>query len=204
TWLHAYAQDDWKIARNLSLNAGLRYEINSQMRDVDNRLSAIDLTVPGGRFVIASDDQGNLSPSAQPLLGEIPIAYGSSKDADWTPGLLRPSYLRFAPRAGMTWALGERAETVLNAGFGVFLNQWAYSVQQALAQTLPFFFAKTVNAAADALQPAAVTRTMLLAPANGSVGGNTMNHDYRTEYAKNVSVAVQRQLTPTSAIEIGY
>ena len=35
------------------------------------------------------------------------------------------------------------------AGAGVFLNQWAYSVQQAFAQALPFFFAKSVNAAAD-------------------------------------------------------
>ena len=39
----------------------------------------------------------------------------------------------------------------------MFLNQWAYSVQQALAQTLPFFFAKTVNAAADAVQPTFTT-----------------------------------------------
>jgi hypothetical protein len=86
----------------------------------------------------------------------------------------------------------------------VFLNQWAYSVQQALAQTLPFFFAKTINAPADALQPTATTETMLLAPANGSVGGSTMNHDFQTEYAKNVTVAIQRQLTATSAVDVSY
>ena len=44
TWLHVYGQDDWKIRSNLTLNYGLRYEINSQMTDVDNRLSAIDLS----------------------------------------------------------------------------------------------------------------------------------------------------------------
>ena len=49
------------------------------MNDVDNRLSAIDLTVPGGRFVIASDKDGNISPTAQPLLSQIPIPYATSQ-----------------------------------------------------------------------------------------------------------------------------
>jgi len=30
------------------------------MTDLDNRLSAIDLTAPGGRFVIASDEDGQI------------------------------------------------------------------------------------------------------------------------------------------------
>jgi hypothetical protein len=196
-----YAQDDWKARSNLTLNYGLRYEINGQMQDVDNRLSAIDLTVPGGRFVIASDDGGRMSPSATPFLSQIPIPYVTSRDAGWTGGLLRPSYRRFAPRLGLVWSAGGDGKTVVSAGFGVFLNQWAYSVQQALASTLPFFFPKTVNAAADAIQPAFTTENVLLANANGTIGGSTMNHDFRTEYAKNWSLAVQRQLTPTMMVE---
>ena len=38
------------------------------MYDVDNRLSSIDLAVPGGRFVIASDENGAIDPSAGALL----------------------------------------------------------------------------------------------------------------------------------------
>ena len=171
------------------MNYGLRYEVNSQMTDMDNRLSAIDLTVPGGRFVIASDDQGQHLANGTAAAGRRFRSRPSRRRTPAGPmALLRPSYRRFAPRIGLAWSLGERGDTVVNAGAGVFLNQWAYSVQQALAQTLPFFFAKTINAPADALQPAATTETMLLAPANGSVGGSTMNHDYRTEYAKNVTV----------------
>ena len=202
TWLHAYGQDDWKVTNSLTLNYGLRYEINGQMNDVDRRLSAIDLTVPGGRFVIASDDEGRLSPSADALLPQIPIPYVSSRDAGWTDGLLRPSYKRFAPRVGIAWS--ANVDTVVTAGFGVFLNQWAYSVQQALAQTLPFFFNKTVNAASDAVRPTFDTETMLLAGANGTVGGNTMNHDYQTEYARNWTVSLQRQLGPATMVEASY
>ena len=204
TWLHVYAQDDWKVRSNLTLNYGLRYEINGQMNDADNRLSAIDLTVPGGRFVVASDDNGRIAPSAQSLLGQIPIPYVTSTDAGWTSALLRPSYRRFAPRVGMAWVIPGRADTVVTAGVGVFLNQWAYSVQQALAQTLPFFFSKTVNAASDAVQPVYQTSTMLLENANGTIGGNTMDHDYQTEYAKNWNVGLQRQLSSQMMIEMSY
>jgi hypothetical protein len=202
TWFHVYGQDDWRVNSQLTLNYGLRYEINSQMADVDNRLSAID--IPNTRFVIASDDNGNFSPDAATLLPQIPIPYVSSQQAGWTQGLLRPSYLRFAPRIGLSWALDDDQKTIVNAGFGIFLNQWAYSVQQALASTLPFFFAKTVTAAADALQPTQTTGTVLLASANGTVGGNTMNWDFRTEYAKNYSITVQRQLARNTAVDVGF
>ena len=58
---------------NLTLNVGLRYEFNQHMYDVSNRLSSIDLSTPGGRFVIASDENGTIDPSAQALLPLIPI-----------------------------------------------------------------------------------------------------------------------------------
>ena len=203
-WWHFYAQDDWRARSNVTVNYGLRYEVNGQMNDVDNRLSAIDVTVPGGRFVIASDDRGQISAAAQPLLAEIPTAYVTSKDAGWTSALLEPGYRRIAPRIGMAWSIPGRRDTVVTAGFGVFLNQWAYSVQQSLAQTLPFFFAKSINAAADATTPPFRTDTVLLAGANGSVGGSTMNHDYRTEYARNWTASVQRQLASNTTLEVAY
>jgi Carboxypeptidase regulatory-like domain len=203
-WWHFYGQDDWRVRSNVTVNYGVRYEINGQMNDLDHRLSAIDVTVPGGRFVIASDDRGQISSAAQPLLAEIPTAYVTSKDAGWTPALLEPSYRRIAPRVGLAWSIPGRRDTVVTAGVGVFLNQWAYSVQQALAQTLPFFFAKSISAAADATTPPFRTETVLLAGANGSVGGSTMNHDYRTEYARNWTASVQRQLAANTTIEVAY
>ena len=110
TWLHVYGQDDWKVSSNLTLNYGLRYEINSQMTDVDNRLSAIDL--PGQRASSSpATSSGNISPdAARRCCRRFRFRYVTSQDAGWTQGLLRPSYLRFAPRLGVVWALGDDPE----------------------------------------------------------------------------------------------
>jgi Carboxypeptidase regulatory-like domain len=203
-WLHVYGQDDWEVTPRLTVNVGLRYEINQHMRAVDNRLSAIDLTVPGGRFVIASDSAGRINPAANALLPLIPIPHVTSAAAGWERGLLQPDYNRIAPRLGVAWKAPGKHDTVVRAGFGIYLNQWAYSVQQALARNLPFFLVKNVNIAADALRPTATTANILTTNASGSIGGNNMDHDYRIEYNEAWSLSVQHLLTPATMIEAAF
>src|SRR4029078_1282768 len=101
----------------------------------------------------------------------------------------------YAPRFGLAWVVPGQKETVVRAAYGIFLNQWAYSVQQAFARNLPFFLVKNINTAADALVPSERTRTILASNALGSVGGNTMDYDYRTEYTGTWTLSVQKTLT---------
>lgn len=203
-WFHSYIQDDWNPTHSLTINIGVRNEINQHMRDRDNRLSAIDLSVPGGRFVIASDDNGNIAPTAAPLLPLIPIPYVTSAAAGWDRSLLQPSNLRFAPRFGFSWRLPKTSGTVIRGGYGIFLNQWSYSVQQALARNLPFFLLKNISVASDAAVPIFDTQTMLTSNAIGSIGGNNVDHDYRIEYAATASLSIQHQLTPNTIVELSF
>jgi hypothetical protein len=203
-WFHSYIQDDWNPTRSLTINIGLRYEINEPIRDINNRLSAIDLTVPGGRFVIASDANGNISPTAAALLPLIPIPFVTSAEAGWDRSLLRSSPPRLAPRFGLAWRLPGKSETVFRGGYGVFLNQWAYSVQQALARNLPFFLLKNINVASDAAVPTLDTQHILTSNAIGNIGGNNVDYDFSIEYATTVSLSLQHMLTPMTAIEVSY
>ena len=107
-WVHAYIQDGWQITRDLRLDIGLRYEYNRNMTESNNEMAAIDTTVPGGRYVIASDDAGNISPAANALLPFIPIPYVTSSAAGWNNSLLTTRNLRFAPRAGLAWNIPRR------------------------------------------------------------------------------------------------
>jgi len=204
TWFHSYVQDDWNPTRDLTINIGLRWEINQPIRDVHNRLSAIDYTVPGGRFVIASDNAGNISPTAAALLPLIPIPFVTSAEAGWDRSLLRDSPPRLAPRFGISWRLPGKSDTVLRGGYGIYLNQWAYSVQQALARNLPFFLLKNINVASDTAVPAFETQNILTSTAIGNIGGNNVDHDFSIEYAGTVSLSLQHMLTPATAIEVAY
>ena len=204
TWLHLYAQDDWRARDDLTINYGLRYEYNAHMKDVDNRLSSIDLSVPGGRYVVASDDAGNISPAAEALLPLMPIPWVTSAEIGWDRSLLRPSRLRLAPRLGFAMLLGEQRSVVLRGGYGVFLNQWAYSVQTAFTRNLPFFFLKQVDTPSDQLAPTHQTRDILTSDATGSIGGSIMDNDYRVEYTQTWSGGVQMEAARRTMMEVSY
>ena len=203
-WLHLYAQDDWRVTDNLTVNFGLRYELNQHMRDVDNRLSTIDVSVPGGRYVIASDDAGNISPVAQALLPLIPIPWVTSAEIGWDRSLLRPSKTRFAPRLGFALTPDDDGRTVIRGGYGIFLNQWAYSVQTAFARNLPFFFLKQVDVPAGQFVPTFDTRGILDADPTGSIGGAIMDYDFQVEYTQTWSGGVQREVVPGTVFEVFY
>ena len=154
------------MSRNIALNIGLRYEINGHISDTQNRLSNIEL----GRIVIASDAEGRIHPDAEALLPLIPVPVLTSSAAGYDRSLLRPSYRRFAPRFGLAWNPGGSDRTVVRAGFGLFFNQWAYSVQTALMQNLPFYFNKNVITSADVAVPTLTTRSILDVPVAGAIG----------------------------------
>jgi hypothetical protein len=201
-WLHLYSQDDWRALENLTFNVGLRYEFNQHMRDARNRLSSIDLSVPGGRFVIASDANGNIDPAAAALLPLIPIPYVASQEAGWNRGLLEPSAVRLAPRFGFSLKTNDD-KTVIRGGYGIFLNQWAYSVQTAFARNLPFFFTKQVDSG-NAPVPLYRTRDILTTNATGTISPSIMDNDYHVEYSQTWSGGIQHELLPATVVEVSY
>jgi hypothetical protein len=198
TWIHLYAQDDWRISRSLTFNYGLRYEINGKITDTQNRLSAIET----GRFVIASDDDGKINPLANGLIGLIPIPWVTSKDAGYHRSLQLPNYRHIAPRTGLAWSIKDK--TVLRAGWGLFFNQAAYNIQTVLTENLPFYFNKSVNTAATTLVPTLRTSNILTANANGTIGGSTMDYPYRTEFANNWSLDIQRVFARNWVVSANY
>ena len=202
-WIHLYAQDDWRIRRNLTINLGLRFEHNQHMQAVDYRLSSIDLDTPGGRYVIASDDEGAISPEASSLIARIPIPYVASADAGWDRSLLGPSAIRLAPRTGFALSLADD-RAVVRGGYGVFLNQWAYSVQTAFARNLPFFDTRQVDVPAAQRVPTSQTRDILANDSTVVVAPTIMDHAYAVEYTQTWSGGLQYELSSSTMAEVSY
>jgi hypothetical protein len=201
-WAQFYIQDNWQISTHLKVDIGLRYEYNQNMTNEGNEMAAIDTTVPGGRFVIASGSSGELSPAAASLLPVIPIPYVSSSTAGWNNSLLTPQYLRLAPRAGLVWSASEK--TVVRTSFGIYPNQAAYNIVTNLAENLPFFVTKTVNSSTSVLSPSFTTENALTASTVGTVGGNNLNHDYQIEYNEVWNLSVEHEVSASTLLSFSY
>ena len=127
----------------------------------------------------------------------------TSADAGWERGLLSPSKVRLAPRTGFALSLDDD-RAVIRGGYGMFLNQWAYSVQTAFARNLPFFYTKQVDVPADQRTPSFQTSNILTADPTGVAGADIMDHDYAVEYTQTWSGGLQYRVRPSTMVEASY
>lgn len=203
-WAHFYVEDGWQVTPDLKVDIGLRYEYNQNVTDVNNNMAIVDPMVPGGRFVIASNDQGQISPSASALLAQIPIPFVTSAQAGWNHSLLQNRPVRLAPRIGLAWALPDQ-KTVIRSGFGIYTNQAAYSIIQNAALNLPFYFAKTVaNNPSCASGNTCSTENILASAAIGSISANNINHDFKIEYNNVWNLSIERSLSSSTSLQAQY
>jgi hypothetical protein len=133
----------------------------------------------------------------------IPLPVVTSQDAGWGRGLLEPSAIRLAPRTGFALSLADD-RAVIRGGYGIFLNQWSYSVQTAFARNLPFFYTRQVDVPADVTTPTLTTRDILTSTATGVIAPSIMDHDYNVEYSQTWSGGLQYQLMPATLAEVFY
>jgi outer membrane receptor protein involved in Fe transport len=101
----AFVQDDWKIAPNLTLNLGLRYEPYFGIRDGHNEIIGYR---PG--------QQSTLLPNA-------PLGLVIPGDSGVPPPTYNKDWNNFAPRFGFAWLpFGASTKTSVRGAYGVFFN----------------------------------------------------------------------------------
>ncbi|HZZ37781.1 MAG TPA: carboxypeptidase regulatory-like domain-containing protein [Acidobacteriaceae bacterium] len=99
-----FGQDDWKISQRLTLNLGLRYDIQLPRSDAHGNVSTMDPTLP--------------NPSAGGLPGAFTF-YGTGTGRNGSDRIGTIDYKGFQPRIGFAYSPGLAGKTAIRGGFAV-------------------------------------------------------------------------------------
>jgi TonB dependent receptor-like, beta-barrel len=196
TAYYFYAQDEYRIRPNLTLNVGLRYELSPGYTERDQLLLTF---IPG--------QKSQLSPT-------LPTGLLHSGDPG-VPDTLFQTYKKgFAPRFGIAWDPSGNGKTSIRAGYGVFYDD------SGLVQTYNVYQAPDFQPIAVLILPGVTSPGTFADPFGGKspfyppltfpvpVGPGTtatwIAPDFKPSYIQHWNLTVQRQLTPSLAIEVAY
>jgi hypothetical protein len=208
---YAYAQDDWKVSRRLTVNFGLRHEYVSPLSEKFNRWATLD--IQNRRVIVASEDgrtypQELWVPGIAAQLAPLPIV--TSESAGLNRALVNKDMNNFAPRVGLAFDLFGSQRTVIRAGYGVYYNVASYNALSLMSQNPPFFKrigANNLAANATTLPPIgaiAPIESLLGNPLLGLPGFQPYDIDFTSPYFQQYNVGVQQALTQNLLIEAQY
>ncbi len=190
----AYVQDDIRVNRKLTLNAGLRYEIAPPMADTREQLAGIDFrNLPSPRAIFAEGRLGYYRPTLFTCgLGGYPA------------GCAYTDKNNFAPRLGLAWTPIEK--TVIRIGGGIFYALVDNNGFLQLARGLPTNISQNLNAASNFVPS---FRGFDIFGSSAEVGKvalsqATLDLFQRTSYSPQVSFAVEREITKNTVVEASY
>jgi hypothetical protein len=116
-----FAQDDWKLRPNLTINLGLRWEYFTPLTEAHNTLS---------NYVFGSQGLVNGSVCA-PVAPLAPCPSGSR--------LYQPDRNNLGPRIGFAWSPEKyQGKVVFRGGFGVLFNRNSDVINDNVRQDTPF------------------------------------------------------------------
>ena len=171
-----FVQDDVRIAPNLTLFAGLRYERTSPPVDVDDRANVYD---PASGTLVQVGTNGT------------PRSGYSADMNNW------------APRVGLAWTPDVDGRTVVRGGYGIYYNQSPLAPGEGLYFNQPFFDFNLFFSL-PGLPLTLVDPFPSVFPVQTPPSAITFQRDLRTPSLQQWSVSAQRQIGGRRAVEVAY
>lgn len=210
-----YFQDDWKVSRKLTVNLGLRYEVETAMRESSNRsvtgfdFNAAQPIAAAAIAAYAKNPTPEVPASQFKVQGGLLFAGVNGQPT----GLWNPPHLNFMPRIGLAYQLGNK--TVVRAGYGIFdddlgvrrgdVNQTGFSYATNLVPSLDSglsFIASLANPFPAGIQDA--PGASLGTQTNLGQGVTFFNQHPKTPYMQRWQVGIQHQLPGRLVLDITY
>lgn len=123
-----YANDDWRVRPDLTINAGLRWEYGAPLTELFGRL--VNLDIASG-FAAAT-----------PVLGNDPL--GAITGRHYPSSLIHPDRSGLEPRIGISWRPLPASTLVLRGSYGIYHDTSVYEATTLdMAQQAPL--SKSLN-----------------------------------------------------------
>jgi hypothetical protein len=151
TGVYLFAQDSWKIKPSLTLNYGLRWELDTPLSDV---LHHVQTFRPGQNSTVypctlTPAEQASFGVSTCAEAGVQPTGLVVPGDSGVSAGLTQTYYKAFAPRIGLAYSpsfndgflgklFGANGKTSIRTGWGLFYNPMEQLVLEQFGAEPPF------------------------------------------------------------------
>jgi len=228
--LYLFAQDSFKVRPNLTLNYGLRWELNYPLADAAQRVQ----TFRPGQATQIFPCELNAENTATIGNGTSACGPGSANEAYFPLGLVIPGdkgvpkgltatyYKAFAPRIGMAWSPARfNNRLVIRGGFGLFYNPIEQLVLEQFQGEPPFGGSSSISeglfqtpyvSQSGSITPNAFNG--FLNPARGSAVDwsvfrpiilfGELQPNLRTQYTEQYNLQVQHQFGTNIVFTLGY
>src|SRR6266567_2494792 len=203
-----FAQEDWKLSSKLTLNVGLRYELDPPPYDSQGRIGGFDPALY--RPLMQVDANG--FPVGPPAAGIIEA--GNALSQYGLPGVTRVGKRvlnsidpnNFGPRVGLAWSPLNSGRLAIRAGYGIFYSRPSFSYL-ALGYFAPPFFLDSDTSGQPFSQPFANAPPDSLFPLvqpGSSVAATVIDRNARTPYTQQFNTSVQYDLQGNTTLQIAY
>jgi len=179
----AYGQDTWKIASNLSVTYGLRWEYFGVPFEANNNLSTLYADPSGTApftFSIVGPGTGNM--------------------------LYKNQFTNFEPRLGLAWDPFKKGKTSVRAAYGIYHDRIFGNLVGNIRDNPPFA-QNSPFASSDILPNIATPTTVSTSPILGpdaQFAATLIDPNFKTPYSQNWNFGIQHAITPTVTIEVNY
>jgi Carboxypeptidase regulatory-like domain/TonB-dependent Receptor Plug Domain len=201
-----FVQDDWKVNRKLTLNLGLRYELDLPPYDTRGRIATFDpaLYVPRpavGGVVIGPPIAGYVQ------AGNVISQYDVASMPNVSKRVVNSNDPNnFAPRVGFAYSPLESGRMVFRGGYGIFYSRTSFQYL-----TLNVIAPPTYVFGVSVLPP--ITNPYFAAPAPNqfptlvpgvALSGTLFDRNIRTPYIQQYNASLQYELFKDYLLEVAY
>jgi hypothetical protein len=234
TSIYLFAQDSWKIKPTLTLNYGLRWEVNTPLTDVGKKVQRFN---PGQLSTVYPCELSSTSNLFGPgntcdNQGVTPTGLVFPGDKGVPGGLIDTYYKAFAPRLGLNWSPGWRDgalakltggpnKTTVSMGWGLFYNPIEQLVLEQFSAEPPFGISNgvfdplfsTPFVSQDGSTKPNVSDAFLSPPRNQPVDWSLYRpivlfgqfpKTLRTQYSAQYNLTIKRELPGDILVQVGY